>query len=60
MPEQRATVTRCALLIEVNGEILQAYLNPDESMQIIHYATALCGGKLRVGDRLESITLSNP
>jgi hypothetical protein len=56
----KAVVTRCALLIEVDGKILQAYLDPSESSHIIHYATALCGGKLRVGEQIESIFLSNP
>ena len=60
MDEVRKTVTRCALLIEVEGEILQAYLSAEQSIQLLNFATGICGGKLQIGDRIESIALSEP
>jgi len=53
-----ATVKRCALLIEVNGQILQVNLDKKQSMEVVTFANSLCGGVLKVRGPIESITFS--
>jgi len=60
MREGVNTVTRCALLIEVEGNIHQAFLDQEKSILVLKYATELYGGTLNVSEPLESITLSEP
>ena len=54
------TVTHCALIVEVDGEVWQVLLTGEESNQMLAHVVALCGGSLVTGDHpIESISLED-
>jgi hypothetical protein len=54
------TVTHCALIVEVDGEVWQVILTGEESNQMLAHVVALCGGSLVVSEQaIESISLES-
>ena len=54
------TVTHCAVVVEIEGEVWQVLLNTEQSNQVMQTMIALCGGTLTVDDHpIASISLES-
>lgn len=52
MSEQSTTAIDAVLLVQMgDGVIREARLNKSQAMQLVHHATAMCGGSLSVSRR---------
>ena len=52
-----ATVTRAALLVEIDGKLRQVVMKNDEALMLVNIAQTFSDGKLRVTDPIETIAM---
>ena len=52
-----ATVTRAALLVEIDGKLRQVVMKNDEALMLVNIARTFSDGKLRVTDPIETIAM---